>query len=75
MKGGPSLIIPGGWGRWVADNTLEILIKMHTVLGKAIIYSTPKIVGYLVVRKCSCFISDTENCYTSQLLMLWYSLD
>lgn len=27
VKGAPTLIIPGGWGGWGADHTLEILIK------------------------------------------------
>ena len=67
MKGGPSLIIPGRWGGWVADHSLEVFKKMHTIQGKAIINSTPKIVRYLLVRKCSCFISDTAKCYASQL--------
>ena len=39
----------------------DVVRQMHTIQRQAVMYTTLRIVGYLLFWKCSCFISGTEN--------------
>ena len=39
----------------------DVVRQVHTIQRKAVIYTTLRIVGYLLLWKYSCFISGTEN--------------
>ena len=39
----------------------DVVRQVHTIQRKAVIYTTLRIVGYLLLWRYSCFISGTEN--------------
>ena len=44
---------------------------MHTIQRKVVIYTTLRIVGYLLLWKYSCFIFGTENSCTNVFRVIW----
>ena len=51
----------GGWEGGSLIPLWDVIRQMHTIGRMVVIYTTPGIVGYLLLWKYSCFTSGTEN--------------
>ena len=51
----------GGWEGGALMPLWDVIGQMHTIGRMVVIYTTPGIVGYLLLWNYSCFISGTEN--------------